>query len=46
MKKLSIFIVAGLLFMMACKDDALSPIITFDKAGKGAYVKIVEPDLR
>lgn len=41
MKKLSIIIAAGLLMMTACKDDELSPIITFDKAGKGAYVRLL-----
>ncbi|MDX1477972.1 MAG: hypothetical protein R3301_09730 [Saprospiraceae bacterium] len=41
MKKLTIIFAAGLLILTACKDDALSPIITFDKAGKGAYVRLL-----
>ena len=42
MKKLSILFIAGLLAVVGCKDDSLSPIITFDKASKGAYVRLLE----
>lgn len=39
MKKILIIMVVGLLGFMGCKDEALAPIITFDQAGKGAYVR-------
>ncbi|MDH3245700.1 MAG: hypothetical protein OEM26_13865 [Saprospiraceae bacterium] len=38
---LPIYLFSGLL-LFSCADDSLSPIITFDKAGKGAYVRLVE----
>lgn len=39
---LSIFIVGGLLMLFSCVDEELGPIITFDKAAKGAYVKLLQ----
>ena len=27
--------------LFSCADDDLSPILTFDKAGKGAYAKLL-----
>lgn len=42
-KLFSILALAGLgVFATSCADEELSPIITFDKAGKGAYVKLLE----
>ncbi|RLD21837.1 MAG: hypothetical protein DRI69_02995, partial [Bacteroidetes bacterium] len=31
-----------LLMLSSCADDSLSPIITFDKAIKGSYVRLLE----
>ena len=33
---------ALLLMISSCADDELGPVLTFDTAGKGAYVKLVE----
>jgi len=41
MKKLLILFISGLMFMTSCKDESKAPIITFDQAGKGAYVKLL-----
>lgn len=41
MKKLLILFISGLMVMTSCKDESKAPIITFDQAGKGAYVKLV-----
>ena len=42
MKKIFAICICGLfLFMTSCKDDTKAPIITFDQAGKGAYVKLL-----
>lgn len=32
----------GFLGLMGCEDENLSPVLTFDNAGKGAYVRLVE----
>ena len=32
----------GLLLLSSCADEDLSPIITFDQAGKGAYIRLIE----
>lgn len=46
-KLFSISFVAALLLMgTSCADEELSPIITFDKAGKGAYVKLLSETAR
>lgn len=39
----NILIILGVVGMLltSCKDEALAPIITFDQAGKGAYVKLL-----
>jgi len=44
MNKLKIFILSGVLscLLFSCADDSLSPIITFDQAEKGAYVRLIE----
>ncbi|MEM6698456.1 MAG: hypothetical protein AAF806_04150 [Bacteroidota bacterium] len=44
MNKLKIFIFSGVLgcLLFSCADDSLSPIITFDQAEKGAYVRLIE----
>lgn len=34
--------IMGLMLTYSCKDEDLAPIITFDQAGKGAYVRLVE----
>ena len=41
MKKLLILFISGLMVMTSCKDENLAPIITFDQAGKGAYVRLL-----
>ena len=41
MKKLLILLISGLMFMTSCKDEDKAPIITFDQAGKGAYVRLL-----
>lgn len=42
-KYLKIVVLALVGFAMSsCADEDLSPIITFDKAGKGAYVRLVD----
>ena len=41
MKKLLILFISGLMFMTSCKDEDKAPIITFDQAGKGAYVRLL-----
>lgn len=42
MKKIIPIICAAVgVLLFSCADDSLSPIITFDKAGKGAYVKLI-----
>ncbi len=33
---------ATLLMLASCADDSLGPVLTFEKAGKGAYVKLLE----
>ena len=40
--KIGILFVFTALVVLSCKDDSLSPIITFDQAGKGAYVKLTK----
>ncbi len=40
--KLSFLLVAVLLIFGSCADDDLSPIVTFDSAGKGAYPRLIE----
>lgn len=40
-KILSIFFLASIVMLFSCADDELSPILTFDKAGKGAYAKLL-----
>ena len=42
MKKLFILLLSGLMFMTSCKDEEKAPIITFDQAGKGAYVRLLQ----
>jgi hypothetical protein len=42
---LPIYLFAGLI-LFSCADDSLSPIITFDKAGKGAYVRLLQETAR
>lgn len=42
-KIFSILALAGLgLFATSCADESLGPIVTFDTAGKGAYVRLLE----
>ncbi|PHN07228.1 hypothetical protein [Flavilitoribacter nigricans] len=42
-KILSILALAGLgLFATSCADEDLGPVVTFDTAGKGAYVRLLE----
>jgi hypothetical protein len=41
MNKLLIILISGLMVMSSCKDESKAPIITFDQAGKGAYVKLI-----
>ena len=41
-KILSLLFVVGIFTFFSCADDELSPIITFDKAGKGAYVRLLQ----
>ncbi|MBX2817662.1 MAG: hypothetical protein KTR24_16755 [Saprospiraceae bacterium] len=38
----SLVLVCATLFVFGCADEELKPIITFDDAGKGAYVALVE----
>jgi len=38
----TIVIALGAFMVTSCADPELSPIITFDKAGKGAYIRLVE----
>jgi len=40
-KILSIAFLASIVMLFSCADDNLSPILTFDKAGKGAYAKLL-----
>ena len=40
MKKIVYILLVGLI-MASCADDELGPILTFDKAGKGVYPKLV-----
>jgi len=40
--KIGILLILTSLVVLSCKDDSLSPIITFDQAGKGAYVRLTE----
>jgi len=44
MNKLKIFILSGVLgcLLFSCADENLSPIITFDKAEKGAYIRLIQ----
>ena len=42
MKKLLILLISGLMVMLSCKDEEKAPIITFDIASKGAYVKLLK----
>lgn len=44
MNKLKIFIFSGVLgcLLFSCADESLSPIITFDQAEKGAYIRLIE----
>jgi len=39
--KLSILLGAVILLVSSCADEELSPILTFDKAGKGAYIRLL-----
>jgi len=41
-KILSIMFLASLVMFFSCADDELGPILTFDKAGKGAYAKLLQ----
>ena len=43
---LSLLFAAGLLMIFSCADENLSPILTFDKAGKGAYVRLLDETAR
>ena len=45
-KFISISLMAIFLLLSSCADDELSPIITFDKAGKGAYAKLITETIR
>ncbi len=40
-KILFVMFVMGMMTTYSCKDEDLAPIITFDQAGKGAYVRLV-----
>ena len=40
-KIVSIAFLANIVLLFSCADDNLSPILTFDKAGKGAYAKLL-----
>lgn len=40
--KNSLLVLMALLFATACEDEEKAPIVTFDSAGKGAYVKFVD----
>ncbi len=40
--KISFLLVAALFFVTSCADDSLSPIVTFDSAGHGAYPRLIE----
>ncbi len=42
----SISLVVSMLFLFSCADDDLSPILTFDKAEKGAYAKLINETAR
>ena len=44
----NILMILGVVGMLltSCKDEALAPIITFDQAGKGAYVKLLSESPR
>lgn len=47
MKKINNIILAlAALLLVSCADDSLSPILTFDKAGKGAYVRLIEDGVK
>ncbi|NNF32643.1 MAG: hypothetical protein HKN68_00930 [Saprospiraceae bacterium] len=41
MKKILLIIISGFMIFTSCKDESKAPIITFDQAGKGAYVRLV-----
>ena len=45
MKKLLVFLFAGLM-VTSCADEDLGPIVTFDTASKGAYIKLIEEGSR
>jgi hypothetical protein len=40
--KTSLLVLMAMLFATACEDEDKAPIVTFDSAGKGAYVKFVD----
>ena len=42
LNKISIVLGAAMMLMVSCADDELQPIITFDQATKGAYVRLIE----
>lgn len=48
MKKLNIGLGLAMVLLMlsSCADDALAPIITFDKAIKGSYVRLISESAR
>ena len=45
-KIFSISLMAGLVFLCSCADENLSPILTFDKAEKGAYARLLNETAR
>lgn len=42
MKNLLYFLAVGLFMFSSCADEELSPVITFEKAEKGAYPRLVQ----
>lgn len=44
--KIKFLILAIVLFLMSCADESLGPVATFDKSGKGAYVRLVSENER
>ena len=42
LNKLTVVLGAALMLMVSCADEDLKPIITFDDATKGAYVRLVD----
>ena len=41
MKKIIVLFISGLVIMTSCRDDSKAPIITFDQAEKGAYIRLL-----